>query len=328
MAKHTPGSETRAQPANPLQLITDALPRLRGGTARVARTILTSPDEIAAGSITRLAAAADTAPATVTRLATHLGFDGYPALRAAIARESGRAAQSAWESDIGSAIAPGDPADKVLNVLASTEVNALRNALASIDLAAVERAADAIAAAERVHVYGEWGDAIPAQELSIRLLRIGVPVWFHDGNQSSRIGAGLLSTGDVGIVVARSGNDPIAEEFVRLASAQGATTVVITGEVDSAVAGAGDIVLFTGTRNGRIWTEFFAGRASDVLTAGLLFVLVAQRVPDRVAAHNPYGPEHPFAGPAAGQTGIDDLPTTLPQTLRVEIDEPLPTDRR
>lgn len=306
MAKQGLKPGARAQPANPLQLITDALPRLRGGTARVASAILASPDEIAADSITRLAAAADTAPATVTRLATQLGFDGYPALRAAIARESGRAAQSAWESDIGSAIAPDDPSDKVLNVLASTEVNALRNALASIDLPAVERAAAAIAGAARVHVYGEWGDAIAAQELTIRLLRIGVPVWFHDGNQSSRIGAGLLSAGDAAVVVGRAGNDPIAEQFLRRSTDQGATSVVITGEVGSAVATAGDIVLFTGTRNGRIWTEFFAGRASDVLTTGLLFVLVAQRLPERVSAVQHTENDEPFPTHSIELTGDEN----------------------
>ncbi|HEY9291550.1 MAG TPA: MurR/RpiR family transcriptional regulator [Microlunatus sp.] len=281
----------RAQQANPLQLINDALPRLKGATARVAELILSDPQQVAAGSITRLAAAADTSAATVTRLAGYLGFDGFPALRAAIAMETGRAAQSGWESDIGSSIAPDDSPDQVLNVLAGTEVNALRSALAAIDLDAVTRAADAIAAAGRVHVYGEWGDAIPAQELYIRLLRIGVPIWFHDGSQAARVGAGLLGEGDVALAISRSGADPTAEEFLRVAAELGARTVVITGEPESKIAGASDIVLFTGTRNGRIWTEFFAGRASDVLTAGLLFVLVAQRLPGRRSV----GPsEHPF----------------------------------
>lgn len=289
-----------ARSANPLQLIKDALPQLRGGSARVARAILDGPDDAAAGSITRLAATADTAPATVTRLATQLGFDGFPALRAAIARETGRVAQAAWEADIGSAIAPDDPPERVLSVLASTEVNALRNASDRIDLDTVGRAADAIAGADRVHIYGEWGDAVPAEELAIRLLRIGVPVWFHEGQRASRVGAGLLGSGDVALVVSRSAEDSIAEDFLRLATDRGATTVAITGEPDAAVAKRADLVLFTGTRNGRIWTEFFAGRAGDVLTCGLLFVLVAQRLPDhlsnpRTDFDEPF-PTHPTTG--------------------------------
>ena len=37
------------------------------------------------------------------------------------------------------------------------------------------------------------------------------------------------------------------------------------------------IPLFTGIRNGSVWTQYFAGRASDTLVSSLLWVLVAQR---------------------------------------------------
>ena len=78
---------------------------------------------------------------------------------------------------------------------------------------------------------------------------------------------------------------------------------MITGEPESKIARTSDVVLFTGTRNGRIWTDFFAGRASDVLTAGLLFVLVAQRLPGRRSVGLSYEPEHPFI---VEETGTDD----------------------
>ncbi|WP_228266116.1 MurR/RpiR family transcriptional regulator [Microlunatus elymi] len=282
------------QSRDPLQLVSDSIPRLRGATARVAELILAAPDRVASGSITRLAADAETSPATVTRLANHLGFDGFPALRTAIAMETGRAAQAGWQRDIGSAIAVGDSPEQVLNVLAATEANALRSALAAVDLDAAGRAADAIAAAGRVHIYGEWGDAPPAQELYFRLLRIGVPVWFHDGPRSAQVGARQLTSGDVGIVVSRSGDNPAAAQFLETATNGGALGVLITGEPDSTAAGLGAVVLYTGTRNGPDWTGFFAGRASDVLTAGLLFVLVAQRLPLRPAATGAE-PDHPFS---------------------------------
>ena len=198
-----------------MQLVKRALPELNGAMQRVAEHILANPDEVARGSITKLAEAAQTSAATVTRLSTHLGFAGYPALRAALAMEIGRGLEAGWASDIGLAIGPADPPEQVLNVLARTQANALRNALAAIDLAAATRVADAIAGARRTHIYGEWGDAIPARELYIRLLRIGIPVWFFDGPQSSQIGAGLLGDGDVALVVTRSGTDPTTLEFIQ-----------------------------------------------------------------------------------------------------------------
>ncbi|TDO49384.1 RpiR family transcriptional regulator [Kribbella sp. VKM Ac-2527] len=287
----------KAATPSPLQLVKRALPDLNGAMQRVAEHILANPDEVARGSITKLAEAAQTSAATVTRLSTHLGFAGYPALRAALAMEVGRGLEAGWASDIGLAIGPADPPEQVLNVLASTQANALRNALASIDLNAATRVADAIAGARRTHIYGEWGDAIPARELYIRLLRIGIPVWFFDGPQSSQIAAGLLGEGDVALVVTRSGTDPTTLEYVRRSKDEGALTIAITGVVDSPIGRLADISLDTGTAVGGSWTEFFAGRASDTLTAGLLFVLVAQRVPDHLTANHPNGPGQPVVHP-------------------------------
>jgi DNA-binding MurR/RpiR family transcriptional regulator len=287
----------RAGTPSPLQLAKRALPDLNGAMLRVAEQILANPDDVARGSITKLAEAAQTSAATVTRLSTHLGFAGYPALRAALAMEVGRGMEAGWASDIGLAIGPADPPEQVLNVLASTQANALRNALASIDLNAATRVADAIAGARRTHIYGEWGDAIPARELYIRLLRIGIPVWFFDGPQSAQIAGGLLGEGDVGLVVTRSGTDGTTLDFVRRVTAQGALSVAITGVVASPVGEIADVAFDTGTPAGGTWTEFFAGRASDTLTAGLLFVLVAQRVPDHLTANHPNGPGQPVVHP-------------------------------
>jgi DNA-binding MurR/RpiR family transcriptional regulator len=283
----------RAESPSPLQQVKRALPELNGAMQRVAEHILANPDEVARGSITKLAETAQTSAATVTRLSTHLGYAGYPALRAALAMEVGRGREAGWASDIGSAIGPADPPEQVLNVLASTQANALRNALSAIDLAAATRIADAIAGARRTHIYGEWGDAIPARELYIRLLRIGIPVWFFDGPQSSQIAAGLLGAGDVALTVTRSGTDPTTLDYITRSREEGALTVAITGMPDAPISRVADVTLDTGTPNGANWTEFFAGRASDVLTAGLLFVLVAQRVPDHLTAHHPNGPGQP-----------------------------------
>ena len=287
----------RADTPSPLQVVKRALPDLNGSMQRVAEHILANPDEVARGSITKLAAAAETSAATVTRLSTQLGFAGYPALRAALAMEIGRGQEAGWTSDIGLAIGPADPPEQVLNVLAGTQANALRNALASIDLVAAARVADAIAGARRTHIYGEWGDAIPARELYIRLLRIGIPVWFFDGPQSAQVAAGLLAEGDVALVVTRSGTDPATLEFVHHSHQQGALTVAITGVPDSPIGDLAGVCLDTGTPAGGTWTEFFAGRASDTLTAGVLFVLVAQRVPDHLTSNHPNGPGQPVVHP-------------------------------
>ncbi|MFE4646722.1 MurR/RpiR family transcriptional regulator, partial [Streptomyces sp. NPDC056730] len=96
--------------ASPLELLRSALSDLTGARLRVAEVILRIPAVVGRSSITWLAEEARTSPATITRLSTALGFEGFPELRAALAREHGRGVQAGWEKDIGSAITPDDPA--------------------------------------------------------------------------------------------------------------------------------------------------------------------------------------------------------------------------
>ncbi|MFB2596684.1 MurR/RpiR family transcriptional regulator [Herbiconiux sp. P17] len=268
---------TAADPS-PLQLVRDALPKLTGGRRRVAELILADPLEAGRNSITWLAEQSGTQAATVTRLSTALGYSGFPALRAAVANESGRESQAGWESDIGPDLTPNDSPEQVMNVLAGHEFRALRNAMANVDLGLLSQAADTIASAKRVEIFGEWGDRPPAEELAMRLLRIGVPVWSREGSYSTRLAASLLAEGDVALAVVRSGESDVASAFLNEAAAHHATTIIITGVPDGPLSADADIVLFTGTGGGRTWTEYFAGRASDDFLAGVLWMLVAQRL--------------------------------------------------
>jgi DNA-binding MurR/RpiR family transcriptional regulator len=281
---------------SPLEVLRTALPTLTGAKLRVAEMILRDPLVAGENSITWLASEADTSPATITRLAAALGFSGFPALRAAIALENGRGAQAGWERDIGSAILPNDPADQVLSTLAGNQFQAARNAMASVDLVALEELANSIVGAGRVHLFGEWGDAPVAYELYLRLFRIGIPIWFHEGAYFAQVGAGRLGKRDLALVMTRSGESDIAERFMDVAQAHGATTAVVTGNPKAALSKKADITVATGTATVGItsWTDYFAGRSSDTLICAALWALVAQRMPDfvfeRLEADDPAGP--------------------------------------
>lgn len=283
-------SRPQADDASPLQALRDTLPRLTGATARAAAHIVAAPAEASRLSITRLAAASEVSAATLTRLAGLLGYSGFPALRAAIATEHGREVQGGWQRDIGTAISPEDSAEDVLGVLVSAQTRAARHLMGALDLDGASRAADWIATAGRIHLHGEWGDSVALHELYLRLLRIGRPVWLHESQQASRIAASLMGPGDVALVLARSPQDVAALEFCHLSAAQGAHTVAIVSDPDCKLAQDVDVALDTGTREGSAWTDYFAGRASDTLTAALLWVLVAQRIPDALGIEFMVGP--------------------------------------
>ena len=295
MVQDQPDSPARpprpqADDASPLQALRDALPTLTGATARAAAHIVAAPAEASRMPITQLAAASEVSAATLTRLAGLLGYTGFPALRAAIATEHGREVQGGWQQDIGTAISPEDDAQDVLNVLVAAQTRSARHLMGALDLDGASRAAGWIATAGRIHLYGEWGDAVALHELYLRLLRIGRPVWWHESQQASRVAASLMGPGDVALCLSRSSENAAALEFCRLAAARDAHTVAIVSDPECALAQQVDVALDTGTREGEAWTDYFAGRASDTLAAALLWVLVAQRIPDALGIDFVIGP--------------------------------------
>jgi DNA-binding MurR/RpiR family transcriptional regulator len=283
MTTPSPASPHPAAPAgaptgSALQRIREIAPQLNPATRRVAETILADPLRAGSASITDIAEDARTSAATVSRLAARIGFPGFPGLRSAIALENGRATQSGWERDIGDEISPQDPPRDVLDILAGTAARSLREAADAIDVVAFERAATVIAHADRVHMYGEWGDSIALRELQMRLLRIGVAVWFHDsGGLTLHAVARTLTRRDAVIVLGRSGKDESGTDFLRRAQEAGARTIALHGDPSSPLAATAEIPLYTGIRNGTVWTQYYAGRASDILTASYLWLLVAQK---------------------------------------------------
>src|SRR5215207_1070790 len=125
---------------------------------RVAELVLTDPASAARATIVELAERSGTSPATVTRFCRALGFDGYAELRLGIAAETGSAARAAgWTVDIGRQILPTDPLDRVLAQIIAADARALQDTSARLNLDAVDRAASAIAEAQRVDISGIGG---------------------------------------------------------------------------------------------------------------------------------------------------------------------------
>src|ERR1700759_2260219 len=112
-------------------------PSMPEALGRIAETILADPETAAHASIVDLAEQSGTSTATVTRFSRTLGFKGDANLRVAIATETGRAEQARWETDISGDIAPDDPLDQALGVIATADTRAIQTTAAGLDMAAV-----------------------------------------------------------------------------------------------------------------------------------------------------------------------------------------------
>lgn len=253
--------------------------------SKVADQVLTDPEAAARATIMDLAELSGTSPGTITRFCRHLGYDGYAALRVAIATETGRASarrgsplfESGWDINIGREIAPSDPLDRVLRQLVTIDAAMLRDTVDTLDLAAVEQVAARVTAARRVDVYGVGTSATVARELHMGFYRTGVAAWVWTEVHDALASAALLGAEDVAIAASLSGSTAEVVEMLSEAGSRGALTVAVTGVADSPITEVADLSLISAaTRTGNR-ADLLAGRISQLLVADLVHIAVAQR---------------------------------------------------
>jgi DNA-binding MurR/RpiR family transcriptional regulator len=271
------------------------LPEFTGALQRVAERVLADPAASARATIVELAEQSGTSPATITRFCRALGFEGYPELRLGIAGETGRAARAAgWSVDIGRAIQPTDPLDRVLGQVVAADTLAMHDTVALLDLGQVAAAAAAIAGAARTDIYGASGSALVGAELQLSLHRIGVPAWAWSDVHSGLASAAVLGAGDVAIGISHTGQTRETTEMLAEAASRGATTVALTSVPRSPLAELADLVLATAPiptatqispeGTGSFRPDALSARHPQLVVLDLLYIAVAQRIYDRAHA--------------------------------------------
>jgi DNA-binding MurR/RpiR family transcriptional regulator len=258
-------------------------PGMPEALAKIAETILADPEAAAHASIVDLAEQSGTSTATVTRFSRTLGFKGYANLRVAIATETGRAEQARWETDISGDIAPDDPLDQALGVIATADTRAIQTTAAGLDMAAVERVAVAIAGAGRVELFGLGSSGTAGREMAFRLERIRVPVWYRSDSHTALTNAALLGPGDVAIGLSHSGRTREVIETLAEAADHGALAVAVTSFGRSPLAEVADVVFTTSVHETTFRVAALSALHSQLLVLDLIYVAVAQRTHKRTA---------------------------------------------
>ncbi|MFD5281788.1 MurR/RpiR family transcriptional regulator [Streptomyces rubrogriseus] len=258
-------------------------PSMTRSMQRVAEAVAGDPAGCAALTVTGLAELTGTSEATVVRTARLLGYPGYRDLRLALAglaaqQQSGRA--PAITTDI----AVDDPIADVVAKLAYDEQQTLADTAAGLDTVQLGAAVAALTAARRTDVYGIGASNLVAQDLTQKMLRIGLIAHAPGDPHLAVTNAVQLRAGDVAVAITHSGSTGDVIEPLRVAFERGATTIAITGRPDSPVTQYADHVLTTSTaRESELRPAAMSSRTSQLLVVDCLFVGVAQRTYEAAA---------------------------------------------
>ncbi|WDH79900.1 MurR/RpiR family transcriptional regulator [Microbacterium esteraromaticum] len=235
----------------------------------------TAPVEL---TITELAERAGTSAATVTRFCRALGFDGYTQFRVGVASEIGRGgADQSWQADIGREFGAHDEVGKMLQTLVVLHVQSLETTAEHLDLDAVLRVGDAIAASDHVDIYGVGGSGVIAREFQARLYRIGVRAHSWSDVHEGLTSAVMQNQDSVAIGISSTGRTEETVQMLSQARAAGAFTVAITHDAESWLAGLADVSLSTTAPTPYLRPDDLSVKHSQLLVLDLLYLLVAQQ---------------------------------------------------
>lgn len=249
-------------------------PSLTPAEERVATKVLADARVASDLTITELAQAASTSETTVLRFCKRLGLRGYPQLRLALAAES---AMPREQRMTGSDISADDTIDDIIDKVAAVDSSAVEETAQQLDRVALKAAADAVARATRVDVYGIGASAIVGVDLQQKLHRIGVVSFAWNDPHIALTSATLLTRQDVAIGISHSGATAETIESLAVAHKRGATTVALTNFPLSPLALAADIVLTTAARETSLRSGATASRIAALTVVDCLYIAVAQR---------------------------------------------------
>jgi DNA-binding MurR/RpiR family transcriptional regulator len=255
-------------------------PSLHPAQRRVAEAVLRDPAGTAELPIGRLAQQCATSAATVMRFCRSAGLQGYPELRLALARETGR--ESAGDGPVLSPdIGHDDSLADIVAKIAFNDAAAVQDTAATLDLDALAAAVEAVATARRIDVYGIGASGFAGQDLHQKLHRIGLLAFAWPDPHAALTSAALLDAGCVAIGISHTGSTVDTVDALRVARESGARTIAITNFVPSPLTEHADLVLATAARETTFRSGAMASRIAQLAVIDCLFVAVAQRSYDR-----------------------------------------------
>lgn len=224
-----------------LSAIRAVAPSLALSERRVADLCVDQPHAVAWWSVVDVATRAGTSTATVIRACQSLGFTGFQHLRSLLLRDLGAAGTPPSDSPSGNR----DDAGRLYAVFAEVATD-VSNALAPLDEEAFDRAARALASADRVLVVGNGGSGLATATVAMRFILNGQPVEAPTDAVIQQLAAAHLTPRDVFLAVSDSGANSITVGAVESARAVGATIIGVTSYAHSTLAELSDISLVIG----------------------------------------------------------------------------------
>ena len=257
--------------------IRQLFPSLKGNNRRIAEQLLTSPELLMSKKLNDIANACSCDPAQVIRFCQTLGFKGFSELKNRVARELIPLPVEKEEKRN-----KADAFEQFRTDYCRSVAGAINDTLMNLDKTAVLKAVKNIHDAERIVICGAGASNLTAQDLHIKLLRMGFNSSCFADQEMQKINCALLGKSDLLIVFSFSGNTASVIQCMKTAKANGGTVLLITNCPASKAAGLADLMLNTAAEEEKLRLGAMISRMTQLAVIDLLVSNLALKYPDDI----------------------------------------------
>ncbi|AWI51380.1 MurR/RpiR family transcriptional regulator [Actinobacillus porcitonsillarum] len=242
---------------------------------KIAAAILSQPQLLNQCSLSEVATQLDVGEATFIRFCRTLGYKGYTDFKLDLAIELATQEKDKrvlLETDV----LEQDTSREIGAKLQTSLNNVISETLNLLDFDELEKAVQALKKAKRIFIFGSGASGLTAEDFKYKLMRIGFQVDAISNNHFIYMQAVLLKPDDVVIGISHSGYSEETNRGLRLAKANGATTIALTHNLRSPITDVADYVLINGNRQGQIQGDSLGTKMAQLFVLDLIYILLVQ----------------------------------------------------
>ncbi|MBC8078180.1 MAG: MurR/RpiR family transcriptional regulator [Chloroflexales bacterium] len=262
--------EMQIVPEGVLARLRAAYTTLSEAEQRVAKAITDDPLAVIHLSVQALADRIGVSEATIIRCCQSIGYRGLRNLKIALAAETVTPLQLTRE-----AIQPSDTITTIVTKVLYSDIQAIADTAAVLDIAAVEQTVAALLAAPRIDFYGVGSSIAVALDAYYRFLRIGLPVSAVTDPYMQVVAAAQLPPGAVAFAISHSGRSVETLNALKTARDAGAVCVLLSSHAHTPIGEYAHLQLITAARETLFRTESAASRIAHLSVIDALYVAVS-----------------------------------------------------
>ena len=243
---------------NCIAIIKSTYPSLSEGEKKIADYVLGNQEQIISMTISDIALFLKIADSSVIRFCKKIGFEGFTEFKINLARNLDT--KGILPNDIYYKDSYFDITAKVFRQAQKS----LEDSLMLLDKTQLENAVDAILAAKRVEFYGIGTSAPIAMDAYYRFMRIGINTAYADDPHIARVSAKMLDKDCAAIGISHTGRTKDTIRALEIAKETGATTICITGYINSPITKKSDISLIISPAEINYLKEAITARTAQI----------------------------------------------------------------